>query len=40
MLQIKDKISKAALLNWLSSCPEEISIVELKEWINARTNEK
>ena len=36
----EDTINKTVLLNWLYSNGEEISIIQLGQWISARTNGK
>ena len=36
----KDTINKSVLLNWLYLSGEEVSIVEIGKWIQARTNGK
>lgn len=34
----EDTINKSLLLNWLSSSDEEVSILQLGQWVTARTN--
>jgi hypothetical protein len=36
----EDTINKSILLNWLYSSGKEISIIQLGQWISARTNGK
>ncbi len=36
----EDTINKTVLLNWLYSSGQEISIIQLGQWISARTNGK
>ena len=36
----EDTINKSTLLNWLNSANAELSVVELGQWIEARTSGK
>ena len=36
----EDTINKSTLLNWLNSANTELSVVELGQWIEARTSGK